>query len=164
DPDTGQGIASSHWHQGSASARLGVDEETGVITLDTLFAASYAGTVVNPHGAELQQEGSMILALGSALFEELQFSGGQMTNPNLSDYNIPSSLDVASIQHKVMQLPGAEVNGLGETAVPPVPPAIGNAVASLGYDVRRLPMTPERVLAAANDAGAPTGPEEEPWS
>jgi CO/xanthine dehydrogenase Mo-binding subunit len=149
DPDTGQGVASSHWHQGSAAAHLDVDEETGVITLKTLYASSYAGKVVNPHGADLQNEGAMILALGSALFEELQFSDGQMTNPNLSDYNIASALDVASVRHKVMQVPGAEVHGLGETAVPPVPPAIGNAVASLGYHVTGLPMTPERVLDAA---------------
>ena len=91
----------------------------------------------------------MILGLGTALFEELQFTEGQMTNPNLSDYNIASALDCGSIRHRVMEIPGAEVHGLGETAVPPVPPAIGNAVASLGYDVHVLPMTPERVLAAA---------------
>lgn len=151
DPDTGQGVASSHWHQGSASAELVVDEDTGVVALSTLYASSYAGKVVNKHGAELQQEGSMILGLGTALFEELQFTEGQMTNPNLSDYNIASALDVASISHRVMELPGAEVHGLGETAVPPVPPAIGNAVASLGYDVRRLPMTPERVLGARRE-------------
>ncbi|GAB2776086.1 molybdopterin-dependent oxidoreductase [Terrabacter koreensis] len=160
DPETGQGVASSHWHQGSAAASLDVDEETGVITLRTLYASSYAGKVVNPHGADLQNEGSMILGLGSALFEELQFSDGQMTNPNLSDYNIASALDVVSISHKVMQIPGAEVHGLGETAVPPVPPAIGNAVASFGYHVTRLPMTPERVLAAApshEQASPPVG-------
>ena len=152
DPDTGQGVASSHWHQGSASAQLTVDDDTGVISLGTLYASSYAGKVVNKHGAELQQEGSMILGLGTALFEELHFVDGQLTNPNLSDYNIASALDVASIRHRVMEVPGAEVHGLGETAVPPVPPAIGNAVASLGYDVHRLPMTPERVLAARRPA------------
>jgi CO/xanthine dehydrogenase Mo-binding subunit len=158
DPDTGQGVASSHWHQGSAAAHVSVDPETGVVALEKLYAASYAGKVVNRHGAELQQEGSMTFGLGSALFEELQFSDGQLVNPNLSDYNIPSALDAAALEHKVMELPGAEVHGLGETAVPPVPPAVGNAVASLGYDVRRLPMTPERVLAAA------TTREEERWS
>lgn len=158
DPDTGQGVASSHWHQGSASAHLDVDEETGVITLRTLYASSYAGKVVNKHGAELQNEGSMILGLGTALFEELQYADGQMTNPNLSDYNIASALDVASIQHKVMEVPGAEVHGLGETAVPPIPPAIGNAVASYGYRVRSLPITPERVLQAATQ---PADGEEE---
>jgi CO/xanthine dehydrogenase Mo-binding subunit len=149
DPDTGQGVASSHWHQGAAAAQVEVDDETGTIDLQTLYASSYAGRVVNRAGAELQNEGSMIMALGSSLFEEIQYSDGQMANPNLSDYNIASALDCASISHRVMEIPGAEVHGLGETAVPPVPPAIGNAVASLGYHPRRLPMTPERVLDAA---------------
>ncbi|HEX4904783.1 MAG TPA: xanthine dehydrogenase family protein molybdopterin-binding subunit [Acidimicrobiales bacterium] len=154
DPDTGEGVASSHWHQGAASARLRVDDETGIIDLEDLYAISYAGRVVNPHGAELQQEGSMILGLGTALFEELQFEGGQIVNPNLSDYNIPSSVDVAAIRHSVLEHEGAQVHGLGETAVPPVPPAIGNAVGSLGYRVRRLPLTPERVLDAAEPVKA----------
>lgn len=151
DPDTGQGIASSHWHQGAASAQLEVDTETGLIDVTTLYASSYAGRVVNRAGAELQNEGSMIMALGSALFEEIQYNQGQMANPNLSDYNIASALDCASISHRVMEIPGAEVHGLGETAVPPVPPAIGNAVASLGYHPRRLPMTPERILTSRDE-------------
>lgn len=151
DPDTGQGIASSHWHQGAASAQVEVDTETGLIDVTTLYASSYAGRVVNRAGAELQNEGSMIMALGSALFEEIQYNEGQMANPNLSDYNIASALDCASISHRVMEIPGAEVHGLGETAVPPVPPAIGNAVASLGYHPRRLPMTPERILASRDE-------------
>ena len=151
DPDTGQGIASSHWHQGAASAQVEVDTETGLIDVTTLYASSYAGRVVNRAGAELQNEGSMIMALGSALFEEIQYNQGQMANPNLSDYNIASALDCASISHRVMEIPGAEVHGLGETAVPPVPPAIGNAVASLGYHPRRLPMTPERILTSRDE-------------
>ena len=151
DPDTGQGIASSHWHQGAASAQVEGDTETGLIDVTTLYASSYAGRVVNRAGAELQNEGSMIMALGSALFEEIQYNQGQMANPNLSDYNIASALDCASISHRVMEIPGAEVHGLGETAVPPVPPAIGNAVASLGYHPRRLPMTPERILTSRDE-------------
>src|SRR4029450_5412854 len=120
DPDTGQGVASSHWHQGAASAHVEVDPETGLIEIKKLYASSYAGRVVNPAGAELQNEGSMIMALGSALFEEVQYVDGQMANPTLSDYNIASALDCAAISHRVMELPGAEVHGLGETAVPPV--------------------------------------------
>ena len=57
DPDTGQGIASSHWHQGAASAQVEVDTETGLIDVTTLYASSYAGRVVNRAGAELQNEG-----------------------------------------------------------------------------------------------------------
>jgi CO/xanthine dehydrogenase Mo-binding subunit len=145
DPDTGQGVASSHWHQGAAAAVVDVDE-TGVVTVKELHAASYAGRVVDRASAELQNEGAMIMALGTALFEEITHEDGQIVGPNLSDSNIPSALDCAAVSHTLLERPGAEVHGLGETAMPPVPPALGNAVASLGYHPTTLPMTPERVL------------------
>jgi len=152
DVDTGQGIASSHWHQGAAAAAVEVDDETGVLTLRSVHAASYAGRVVNRAAAELQQEGAMSMAIGTTLFEELTFDQGQVVGPNLSDYNIPSALDCAAVTQSLLEVEGAEVHGLGETALPPVPPAIGNALASLGYRPTELPLTPERVLDCAEDA------------
>ena len=59
DPDTGQGIASTHWHQGAAGARVSVDEETGRVTVEHLHGVAYAGRVVDRAGAELQNEGSL---------------------------------------------------------------------------------------------------------
>ena len=53
-----------------------------------------------------------------------------------------------SLTHELIERDGAEVHGLGETALPPVPAAIGNALASLGAHLTELPMTPERVLEA----------------
>lgn len=148
DPDTGQGVASSHWHQGAAGARVEVDEETGKISVKHLHASIYAGRVVNRPGAELQNEGSMIMGLGTALFEGIAFENGQVTNANLSDYNIPASDDIPRITHELIERDGAEVHGLGETALPPIPAAIGNALFSLGIHVVDLPMTPEKVLEA----------------
>jgi CO/xanthine dehydrogenase Mo-binding subunit len=148
DPDTGQGVASTHWHQGAAAASITVDEETGRITVEHLHAAVYAGRVVNRPGAELQNEGSMLMGLGTALFESVEFSDGQVTNANLSEYNLPSARDLPRLTHELLEREGAEVHGLGETALPPVPAAIGNALASLGAHVTQLPMTPERVLEA----------------
>jgi CO/xanthine dehydrogenase Mo-binding subunit len=148
-PDTGQGIASTHWHQGAAAAEVRVDEETGLVEVTRLHAAIYAGRVVNRPGAELQNEGSMIMALGSTLFEQVVFTDGQVANANLSDYAVPSAADLPGrLTHELIESEGAEVHGLGETAVPPVPPAIGNAVASLGIHVTDLPLTPESVVAA----------------
>ncbi len=89
DPDTGQGVASTHWHQGAAAAHVEVDERTGEVHVRHLHASVYAGHVVNRPGAELQNEGSMIMGLGTALYEAIDFSAGQVTNANLSDYNIP---------------------------------------------------------------------------
>jgi CO/xanthine dehydrogenase Mo-binding subunit len=152
DTDTGQGIASSHWHQGAAAAAVEVDDETGLLTLRSVHAASYAGRVVDRAAAELQQEGAMTMAIGTTLFEELTFDDGHVAGSNLSDYNIPSALDCAAVSQTLLEVEGAEVHGLGETALPPVPPAIGNALATLGYRPTELPLTPERVLGCAEDA------------
>jgi CO/xanthine dehydrogenase Mo-binding subunit len=148
DPDTGQGIASTHWHQGAAAAHVTVDEETGRMTVEHLHASVYAGRVVNRPGAELQNEGSMIMGLGTTLFEAIEFADGQVANANLSDYNVPAFGDMPRLTHDLIERDGAEVHGLGETALPPVPPAIGNALASLGVHVTELPITAERVLEA----------------
>jgi CO/xanthine dehydrogenase Mo-binding subunit len=148
DPDTGQGVASSHWHQGAGAAEVRVDEETGKVEVVRLHASVYAGRVVNPPGAELQNEGSMIMGLGGALYEGVSFVDGQVTNANLSDYEIPSLADLPELTHDLVQHLGAEVHGLGETAVPPVPAAIGNALGSLGIQVTELPITSEAVLDA----------------
>jgi CO/xanthine dehydrogenase Mo-binding subunit len=157
DPDTGQGVASTHWHQAAAAAHLDVDEETGRVELHRVHCAVYAGRVVNAPGAALQNEGSMTMGLGTALFEAIEFSDGQVTNANLSDYNIPTAHDVASLTHELVEREGAPIHGLGETALPPVPAAIGNAFASLGIELYDLPMTPERVLGAIDrrEAAAP---------
>jgi CO/xanthine dehydrogenase Mo-binding subunit len=148
DPDTGQGIASTHWHQGAAAAHVSLDEATGRLTVEHLHAAVYAGRVVNRPGAELQNEGSMLMGLGTTLFEAVEFADGQVTNANLSDYNVPAAGDLPRLTHDLIESEGAEVHGLGETALPPIPPAIGNALASLGAHVTELPITPERVLEA----------------
>ena len=148
DPDTGQGLASSHWHQGAGAAEVSVDEETGKIEVVRLHAAIYAGRVVNLPGAELQNEGSMIMGLGSALYEAVEFAEGQVTNANLSDYEIPVDRRLPDLSHELVQEAGAEVHGLGETAVPPIAAAIGNALGSLGIHVTELPITAEAVLQA----------------
>src|ERR687892_835354 len=149
DPDTGQGVASTHWHQGAAAARLNVDEETGRVTVEHVHGVAYAGRVIDRTGAELQNEGSMTMGLGTALFEAIDFADGQVANANLSDYNVPSAGDLPTrFTHELIEREGAEAHGLGETALPPVPAAIGNALESLGIDVHELPMTPERVLDA----------------
>jgi CO/xanthine dehydrogenase Mo-binding subunit len=151
DPDTGQGIASTHWHQGAAGAEVRVDDETGKVEVVRLHCAVYAGRVVNRPGAELQNEGSMIMGLGTTLFEEVVTAEGQVTNANLSDYPVPSFGDLPGrLTQELLEREGAEVHGLGETALPPVPAAIGNAVGSLGIPVTELPLTPERVLEAAS--------------
>lgn len=149
DPDTGQGIASSHWHQAAGAAQVEVDRETGVVSVRRLHTAVYAGQVVDRAGAELQNEGSMVMGLGSALVEQLAFDGGDITNANLSDYEVPSFLDVPDLSYDLIE-GGMDPHGLGEIALPAVPASVGNAVASLGVPITRLPITAEDVLDLVN--------------
>jgi CO/xanthine dehydrogenase Mo-binding subunit len=159
DPDTGQGVASTHWHQGAAAAEVSVDDATGIVTVERLHAAVYAGRVVDRAGAELQNEGSMIMGLGTALLESVEHRGGQITNANLSEYSLPALGDLPRrMTQELIESEGAEPHGLGETALPPVPAAIGNALASLGLHLTELPMTAERVLDA-RDARATASAE-----
>jgi CO/xanthine dehydrogenase Mo-binding subunit len=155
DPETGQGIAAVHWHHAAAGCEVEVDTETGKVDVLRFHANVFAGRVVNPRQCELQTEGSTMFGLGQALFEEMVYDDGQLTNPNLSDYMIPSFEDVPeSLSTEVLEAPGSsEMHGIGETSVPPTAPAVANAVArAVGVRIKDLPLTPEKVLKALKES------------
>jgi len=95
--------------------------------------------------------GSVSFGISQALFEQIVHDDGQVVNSNLSEYALAGRLDLPDVL-EVSLLEDADsdvIHGLGETALPPVAPAIGNAVAAaLGVQLRQQPMTAERVLAA----------------
>lgn len=152
DPEAVQGEVSVHWHQGAVGVEVDVDLETGKVELLRCHGAAWAGRVVNPTRARQQSEGSIIFGIGPALFEELVVMDGQVTNPNMADYMIPSILDVpfhltsANLESDEND---PEIHGLGEMTIPAVAPAIANAIArAAGIRVRQLPLSAERVLRA----------------
>ena len=149
EPETGQGIASAHWHQGAAAISAQVDEETGVTQIDGLEVAVYAGRVVDASGAALQNDGSVVMGIGSALFEATEYADGQMLTTTFSEYQVPAFSDVPPFTAEVVEgSEGADVHGLGETALPLIPAALGNALRSLGVPQARMPVRPETVLDA----------------
>ncbi|MET7331200.1 xanthine dehydrogenase family protein molybdopterin-binding subunit [Nonomuraea sp. NPDC005650] len=151
DPETGQGIGSVHWHQGAGAAEVEVDRETGKITVLRYHSAVYAGRVINPATARLQVQGSAMFGLGQALFEELKYDDGRLLNANLDDYRIPAFGDVpGELTATLLEAEtDPEVHGIGETALPPVIPAIANAVRdAVGVELTDAPFTAERVLEA----------------
>ncbi len=154
DPETGQGIASVHWHQASSAAEVEVDIETGRVDVLRMQTSVYTGRTVNPVNAELQSEGSVIFGQGKALLEEMLFDHGQMINASLADYMIPSFLDVPSDLRVTLlesEDPQADPHGVGETTLPLVAPAIGNAIYNaIGVRIHDLPITPEKILKQLN--------------
>lgn len=153
DPETGQGLSTPHWHQGAGACEVEVDTETGKVTVLRYAAASFAGRVVNPQLARLQNDGNVIFGLGPAMLEEVVVDGGQVTNPNLSDYMIPSFLDIpAELDSMSLEADHGEFHGIGEMTLPPVAPAIANAIFdAVGIRIRDLPLTAEKVLRALNN-------------
>jgi CO/xanthine dehydrogenase Mo-binding subunit len=150
DLEIGQGIGSVHWHQGAIGCEVEVDVETGKVKVLRLSPSVFAGRVVNPRLCELQLEGCAIFGLGQALFEEMVYAErGQLLNSNLGDYNIPSFEDIAPlINASALEHPAADdLHGIGETLLPPVMAAIGNAVYNaIGVRIQDLPLTPEKIL------------------
>lgn len=153
DPETGQGIGSLHYHQGAGACEIEVDTQTGKVRILRYHASSFAGRVVNPVLAELQNDGNVIYGIGPTLMEEVVFDDGQVINPNLSDYQIPSFLDSPDELHSyLLEAEGSEFHGIGEMTLPPVAPAIANAIFdAVGVRIRDLPITPEKVLRAILD-------------
>ena len=150
DAETGQGVATSALFQGACAAEVEVDLETGRVEVLRLAAGAHAGRVVHPTFAELQTEGNVAFGLGQALFEEMIVTDGQVRNASLADYMI-ASFDDLPRDLAVLLIEAADgqgrVYGLGESTVPAIAPAIGNAVFNAcGVHVRSLPITPEKVL------------------
>ncbi|HLU58936.1 MAG TPA: xanthine dehydrogenase family protein molybdopterin-binding subunit [Pseudonocardia sp.] len=155
DPHDVRGRVTVHWHQGGAAAEVEVDLETGRVEVLRMHANCYAGRVVSPLRVRQQNQGCAVFGLGPTLFEELHYQDGTLTNPNLSDYMIPSILDVPAVITSSALEAGdesAELHGVGEMALPAVAPAVANALfAATGTRIDRLPLTPERVLRALGE-------------
>jgi len=154
DPRTGKGKASAFFFLSACAAEVEVDTETGKVTIQQVVSAADAGKAVNPRQCHMQNEGSMIMSLGSALFEEMVFDNGQPINSTFLEYMPPSMEDhPRRFESVIVETPHPEgpfgAKGVGEAALGPVEPAIGNAVANAlgGLRLRDLPLRPDRVMA-----------------
>jgi len=134
-------------------ARVLVDIETGQVIIEELVAVHEAGKMVNPDGVYGQIEGGCLMGAGYALMEELITEQGRTRNTNLRQYLTPTVKDIHKIKIKILEIPESHLpygaKGLGEPVLTPTAPAIANAIRdAIGVPLFRLPMTPERVLAA----------------
>lgn len=119
------------------------------------------GKAIHPRQCSLQNEGSMLSGMGSALFEEMVYDRGQPINSNFLDYMLPSAEDhPRDFRSLIIETPRPEgpygAKGVGEAGLPPVAPAIGNAIANAlgGVRVRDLPIKPDKIVAAIGVAKA----------
>jgi CO/xanthine dehydrogenase Mo-binding subunit len=157
DPETGQGKPFSTYVYAAQIAEVDVDDETGEVEILRIAAAHDCGTPINPTLVEGQVEGGISMGIGLALQEEILFDDkGRQINPNLTNYIMPTSLDMPDIEVDIV--PNYDptgpfgAKGVGEPTSVPTAAAIANAIYdAVGVRIRSLPATSEKVLMALRE-------------
>lgn len=127
-----------------------VNSQTGEVKVKRAVVGQDMGQVVNPQGSVIQAEGCVNMGLGYALKEDIEFDWGEVKSTNFSNYDIPLFSDIPEvIETAFVDAMDQPPQGGGEPAIICVGAAVANAVfEACGARVFRLPLTPERILAA----------------
>jgi CO/xanthine dehydrogenase Mo-binding subunit len=147
------------WEVGMGSAEVDIDRETGAVKLTKFISVADVGKAIHPEHCVAQEEGAAMQGIGHTFFEQLIYDNGQLLNPNLVDYRIPSFSNVPAEFHTELVENGDGpgpfgVRGMAEGGILSVAPAVCNAIdRATGVRIRDLPLTPERVWRALKDAG-----------
>jgi isoquinoline 1-oxidoreductase beta subunit len=154
----GESVAKGHGRGVACNAYFGhtyiayvvdvaVDPENNV-RVERVVAAVDCGLVVNPIGVEQQMEGGIIWGISSALKGEITFRGGAAQQSTYNDFEVARMRDTPPIEVHIIPSDEREPFGMGEPPVPPIAPAIANAVfAATGKRIRRLPIRPGSLRA-----------------
>ncbi|WP_372885295.1 4-hydroxybenzoyl-CoA reductase subunit alpha [Shimia sp.] len=132
---------------------VSVDQDTGQIDIEKVWAALDCGYAINPLAVEGQIEGSVWMGMGQGLCEETNYLEGLPTHATLTDYRVPTMAESPPIEVQIVEsidpLGPFGAKEAGEGALSGFPPALVNAVAdAVGMDVNFLPLTPDRILQA----------------
>ena len=130
-----------------------VDRDTSEVKPRAFTSVHEIGKAIHPMLTLGQIEGGSAQGLGYALLEEVVMRDGRMANASLTNYIIPTTLDTPAMDIVVLENPyphgpfGAK--GVGEMPIDGPAPAVINALRHAGFDLRAIPATPEKIMAAA---------------
>jgi len=151
DDQTYQGDAYGTYAWAAYVAEVSVDTTTYEIRVDDFVAVQEVGKVINPTLAMGQIEGGVAQGVGWALYEDVVWREGRMANAQMTNYIMPTSMDLPEIRVHFEEVPypygPAGAKGIGELPMDGPAPAIFNAVEhATGISATRLPLTPERLM------------------
>ncbi len=154
DKKAALGSPTTFWEIRWGGAEVEVDPETGQVKLLKYVSLADVGKAIHPVLCEGQDEGGVMNAIGHSLIEEMVYKDGQLLNPNIIDYPIPTfdhlPKEFRTILVENRNGPGPfGAKGTGEGGLLPVAAAIANAVYhATGVRMYDLPLTPEKVWRA----------------
>jgi CO/xanthine dehydrogenase Mo-binding subunit len=140
-------------------AEVTVDMRTAEARVDDFVAVQEVGKVINPVLAAGQIEGGVAQGIGMALYEDVVWQEGRMVNGQMTNYIMPTSMDVPPIRVYFEEIPyergPAGAKGIGELPLDGTAPAIANAIShATGANITRVPITPEVLSELLEDVDA----------
>jgi isoquinoline 1-oxidoreductase beta subunit len=122
-----------------AEVSVGADH---TVRVHRVSCAVDCGTAVNPDSIRAQFEGGVIFALSAAALGEITIAGGRVQQSNFHDYQVVRMAQAPQVDVEILESPAESVGGIGEPPVPPLAPAVANAIfAASGTRIRRLPFS-----------------------
>src|SRR5260370_27206199 len=142
-PQRGFGIAVGTEKGGYVSTCVEVAIANGSVKISRVVTAFECGAILNPDHLKNQVEGAMMMGLGGAMFEAIEFENGKILNSRLSKYRVPRFSDLPAIEVVLVDRKDLPSAGAGETPIVAVAPAIGNAIFdATGGRLRSMPLAP----------------------
>lgn len=150
--------AAEAWASGAVLAEVGIDPDTGAVTVDRITWVDDAGRIINPMLVQGQLIGGLAQGLGATLMERMVYRDGQLLTGSLMDYAVPRATDMPPVrlisQPTLTPANPLGAKGVGEAGCIGVPAAILNAVqdALIPFDAPdlTLPLSSEKVWRAIN--------------
>ena len=143
DPNISVGLACGT-EKGSfvaACVEVEIDRKENKIKVTRVCQAFECGKILNPANLLAQVQGGVIMGLGAALREEMQFENGQITNASFGKYRVPRFDDLPELDVHLVDRPDLPSAGAGETPIIVIAPAVANAVfRATGKSVNALPI------------------------
>ena len=159
DPKTGKSEPNFAYGYVAEAVEVEVDIETGEIDVINVVCGIDVGKAINPQLVKGQIEGAIVQAHGYTIMEHFQMEQGHVKTPYLSNYLIPTVLDIPhSIKSVILEYPDPEgpwgARGMAEMPYLPFAPALTAAVHNaVGIWIDDIPLIPERVVMHLRQAG-----------
>ncbi len=146
-PDAGRGFGlACGTEKGSfvaTCAEIAFDKAKKDVRVIRAVTAFECGAILNPDHLKNQVEGCVMMGLGGALFEQIDFADGKILNPDFANYPLPRFRDTPILETVLLDRKDLDSAGAGETPIIGIAPAVGNAIfAATGVRLRSMPMIP----------------------
>jgi isoquinoline 1-oxidoreductase beta subunit len=136
----GRGVAQYNFFAGLCGQVVEVSRQGKGFKIEKVYAVIDMGTVVNPDTVKGQVEGAIAMAISAAIKPGITFDKGRTQQSNFNSYPVLRIHEMPPVEVHILAHGGPTIKGAGEPGLPPLAPALCNAIfAASGKRIRRLP-------------------------